>query len=92
MKFHEERQMELTEAQFHTFRAMEKTHHCSECKAPLILFWDGSANKYQLKCAHHRQHQGYERRPTMAQECQERERQMRERKPSLSGMTVDDLF
>ncbi len=83
---------------FHELRAMERTHRCSVCKGPLMTVWSPSANKYHLECGHQSHnknvppHEGSERRPTMAQECQERERQMRERKPSLSGMTVDDLF
>ncbi len=79
---------------YHEMAQMEKTHHCSECKAPLILFWDGLANKYQLKCAQNRQHHGYERRPTMAQECQERERQMQWARPlaDMDAEEIEDLF
>ena len=78
--------------EFQALKRMTTSHRCAICHAPLILPWDAEANDYRLVCGQHREHKGYERKPTMAQECQERERQMREPKPQVCDEWLDELF
>ena len=75
---------------YHTMQAMTMSHRCAVCGGPLVLPWYDY--DYHLVCGQNRQHRGYERRPSLAEQCEERERQMAEKKPPLVGLKLDDLF
>jgi len=66
-----------------------KHFDCGECGKPLVLRW--AKDHYEISCSV-KEHQGYKRKPTLAQECQQREEAMVQRKVDVGNITVDDLF
>ena len=75
---------------YEEMRRMEHSHRCTICHAPLVTIWAGT--EHRLVCGQDRSHEGYEPRPTAAQEYQERERQMQEERPPLNDGEIDFLF
>lgn len=77
---------------YEEMRRMEGSHRCAVCHAPLVTIWGGL--EYLLVCGQDKKHEGFERKPTMAQEYQERERQMEWARPlaDMDAEEIEDLF
>jgi len=45
--------------EYEEMRAMEQTHVCAECGAPLVTAWTKDGKGYALVCGRNRSHQGY---------------------------------
>lgn len=46
--------------EYEEMRAMEQTHVCAECGAPLVTVWDSIERKHKLLCGQNGAHQGYQ--------------------------------
>lgn len=48
-------------------RAMEKTHCCAQCQAPLVTIWGELSQDYMLVCSMDHHHQGYQQIPSASE-------------------------
>lgn len=47
--------------EYEQMRAMEKTHCCAMCNAPLVTIWDKENDCHRLCCGHDQTHDGFRR-------------------------------